>query len=86
MVYNKKMQNNNLKLNYKKPIVAIDGQSIFITDQGPVNLVFFQIREQGPAGVEADVVAAVRLHTLEELKGLQKLIEDSIKKHETREP
>jgi len=80
------MQNNNLRLSYKKPIVAIDGQSIFITEQGPVNLVFFQIREQGPQGVEADVVAAVRLHTIDELKGLKTLIEESINKHETQEP
>jgi len=80
------MQNNNLNLSYKDPIVAVDGQSIFITDQGPVNIVFFQLREQGPNGVNADVVSAVRLHTLDELKGLKNLIDETIKKHETREP
>ena len=79
------MQSNNLNLSYKTPTVAVDGQSIFITEQGPVNLVFFQLRQQGPQGVDADVVASVRLHTLEELKRLHTLIGDTIKQHEDRE-
>lgn len=75
-----------MHLNYKKPVVASDGHTIFISDQGPATLVFFQMRDQSPGGVEADVVAAVRLHNIEELDALQKNIADTIKKHKTREP
>jgi hypothetical protein len=79
-------QVNNLNLTYKVPVMANDGHTIFISDQGPVTLVFFQTRNQGPTGLEADVVAAVRMHSLEELEQLQKAIGDTIKKHKNREP
>ncbi len=79
------MQPNNLELNYQTPIVASDGNSIFIAEQGPATLVFFQVRQQAGQTVQADVVAAVRFHNLEELKQLQKSIADTIKKHESRE-
>jgi hypothetical protein len=36
--------------------------------------------------LEADVVAAVRMHSIEELEQLQKAIGDTIKKHKNREP
>lgn len=77
---------NNLHLNYKEPIVASDGHTIFIADQGPVTLVFFQARGQAQDHLDADVVAAVRLHNINELKELKKNIEDTIKKHKDREP
>ena len=80
------METGNLHLNYKNPVVASDGHSILITDQGPVTLVFFQVRAQATDHVDADVVAAIRLHNVEELKGLQKGIEETLKKHQDREP
>ncbi|HET9721525.1 MAG TPA: hypothetical protein VFP32_00655 [Candidatus Saccharimonadales bacterium] len=80
------MQQGNLHLNYKTPVLATDGHTIFIAEQGPVTLVFFQAREQNAAGLEADAVAAVRLHSIEELQGLQKSIDEAIKNHKTREP
>lgn len=79
------MPPKNLKLNYRKPIVAVDGQTLFISDAGPINLIFFQIREEKPQEVNADVVAAVRFHTLDELKNVEKLISETIKQHESRE-
>jgi hypothetical protein len=79
------MQPSNLELNYTSPIVASDGNTIFITEEGPATLVFFQVRKQTPGAVEADAVAAVRFHNLNELKQLQKNITDTIAKHESRE-
>ncbi len=79
------MQTNDLKLNYKTPVVASDGNSVFIAEQGPATLVFFQVREQDGQTVKADVVAAIRFHNLDELKQLQKSIDETIKRHESRE-
>ena len=79
------MQTKNLNLNYKKPIVASDGNGVFITENGQVNLIFFQFRGQGPQGVMADVVAGVRLNSIEELKEFKHTISDVIKQHESRE-
>lgn len=78
-------EQNNLNLNYKVPIVAVDGQTVLISTAGPASLIFFQARGQAGPTLEADVVAAVRLHNLDELKNLQKLITDTITQHETRE-
>lgn len=79
------MDTKDLNLNYTVPVVASDGNSLFIAEQGPATLVFFQVRKQQGATVEADVVSAVRFHNLEELKQLQKSIEETIKRHESRE-
>ena len=79
------MQPNELELNYKYPVVASDGNTIIISENGPSTIVFFQVRKQSPSTVEADVVAAVRLHSIDELKQLQKAIEETVQKHETRE-
>jgi len=79
------MDQNNLSLNYQGPIVASDGNSIFISEQGPSTLIFFQVRKQTGNNIEADVVAGIRFHNLDELKQLQKNIEETIKKHESRE-
>jgi hypothetical protein len=79
------VETSNLELNYKTPIVASDGNSIFIAEQGPATLVFFQVRGQDGQTVKADVVSAVRFHNLQELKQLQKSIEETIKRHESRE-
>jgi hypothetical protein len=57
--------------------MANDGHTIFISDQGPVTLVFFQTRNQGPTGLEADVVAAVRMHSLD-LKEAEKRIKSHL--------
>lgn len=80
------MENGNLNLNYTNPIVAVDGQSVLINEEGPVTLVFFQVRKQTAQGVDADAVASVRLHSIEELKRFQNVIEETIKQHESREP
>jgi len=77
--------NKPLALNFREPIVAVDGQNITITDQGPVNLLFFQFRGETEEAVMADVVAAVRFHTIDELRNLQRQINDIIKKHQHRD-
>jgi hypothetical protein len=80
------MQPSNLKLKYKNLVVATDGNALFIDQRGPATLVFFQIREQTPQDVSADVCAAVRFHNLEELKEFHNNLGETIKKHEHREP
>jgi hypothetical protein len=80
------MQPNNLQLNYKSPVVASDGNIVMINEQGIANLLFFQIRQQTDLETSADVVAGVRLNSLDELKQLQQVIGDTIKQHESREP
>lgn len=77
--------NKPIAFNFKEPIVAVDGQNITITDQGPVNLLFFQFRGENEEALLADVVAAVRFHSLEELRNLQRLINDIIKKYESKD-
>lgn len=77
---------NNLHLNYTVPVVAADGHTIFIAEQGPVTIVFFQARGQATDHVDADVVAAVRLHSVEELEDFKKAIDNTVKQHKNREP
>jgi len=72
-------------LNFTVPIVASDGNMVMINEQGPVNLVFFQMRQQASGRPGADVVAAVRLHSIEELENLGKQIEEITKQHRNRE-
>ena len=80
------MQPNNLQLNYLVPIVTMDGHVVIVNDHGVPTLIFFQGRNQQSDSLSADVVAAVRLNNLEDLKNLNKAIDDTIKKHKDREP
>ena len=79
------MNQKQLRLNYKKPTVATDGQSILINDRGPVTIAFFQIRGESPEALDADVVASVRLHSVAELEQLEKVIKDTLAQHKNRE-
>jgi hypothetical protein len=81
---NEKQQNVNLK--YLTPSVTTDGNIVMISDQGVPNLLFFQARDQHEGHMHADVVAAVRLNNVDELKGLAKAITDTVKNFEAREP
>jgi len=74
------------KLNYTVPVVASDGNIVNISNEDIPTLLFFQIRRQHGPSVEADVVAAVQFHSIEELKRLQQAIEETITRHKTREP
>jgi len=80
------MDNTELNLEYKVPFVFVDGQAIATRDNGMVDIMFWQSRKQTPKTIEADVVAAIRYVSIEDLKTLQKAIGDAIKKHESREP
>jgi hypothetical protein len=77
----------NLELNYLAPTVATDGHVVFISSDNNVpTITFFQVRKQNSTKLSADAVASVRLANLEDLKNLQKAIEETISKHKTREP
>lgn len=85
--YNKIMQQQgNIDLNYTVPIVTCDGNVVMLSDQEVPTLLFFQSRRQHDDHLHADIVAAVRLNGLEDLKNLQKSISDTIKQHSNREP
>ncbi len=76
----------DVNLNYSSPIVTTDGHIVMINDQGVPTLLFFQARQQHEGHLHGDVVAGVRLNSLDDLKNLAKAIEDTIKQHKTREP
>jgi len=76
----------NVNLRYATPVVISDGHIIMLNDQGVPTLLFFQIRDQHEGHVHADVVSAVRLNSIDDLKNLSKGIADTIKKHKDREP
>jgi len=76
----------DINLNYTVPVVTTDGNIVMISDQDVPSLLFFQGRQQHEGHLHADVVAAVRLNNLDELKNLSKTINDTIKKHDSREP
>jgi hypothetical protein len=76
----------NVNLNYSVPVVTTDGHIVMLSDNGVPTLLFFQARNQHEGHLHADVVAGVRLNSLEDLKTLQKAIDDTLKKHKNREP
>ncbi len=76
----------DINLNHVSPTVVTDGHVVMISDQGVPSLLFFQARQQHEGHLHGDVVAAVRLNNIDELKNLAKAIEDTIKTHKTREP
>ena len=80
------MEPSNINLNYLTPVVTMDGHVVVVSDHGVPTLIFFQGRNQQGSNLSADVVAAVRMNNLEDLKNLNKAIEDTIKKHKDREP
>ncbi len=76
----------NLELNYLVPTVATDGSSVFISNDGNVpTITFFQVRKQSDQALFADAVASVRMSNLEDLRNLQKSIEEAIRNHTERE-
>lgn len=79
-------EGQDVNLRYTSPIVTTDGNVVMVNDQGVPTVLFFQAREQHEGHLHADVVAAVRLANLEDLENLSKSINDTVKKHKTREP
>lgn len=80
------MDQQNVNLRYSVPVVTTDGHVVMVSDNGLPTLLFFQGREQHEGHLHADVVAAVRLNNLQDLKNLAKAIDDTVKKHNSREP
>jgi hypothetical protein len=67
------------------PTVVADGNGVFINENNVPTLVFFEGRKQTEAGLQADVVAAVRMGSVADLEALQQAITETIEKHKTRE-
>jgi hypothetical protein len=80
------LEQQNINLRYTAPVVTSDGNIVMLTDQGVPTLLFFQARDQHEGHLHGDVVAAIRLNNIEDLKNLSKAINDTIKKHQNREP
>ncbi|HEY5549827.1 MAG TPA: hypothetical protein VIK37_01320 [Candidatus Saccharimonadales bacterium] len=76
----------NVNLNYTVPVVTTDGHVILVSDKGEPTVLFFQARQQHEDHLHADVVAAVRMNNLQDLKNLSKAINDTVKKYQSREP
>lgn len=76
----------DVNLRYSSPIVTSDGHVVMISDQGVPTLLFFQAREQHEGHLHGDVVAAVRMNNIEDLKNLAKAIDETIKNYKNREP
>ncbi|MBC7581842.1 hypothetical protein H7097_03185 [Aeromicrobium sp.] len=80
------MNPKQLQLNFLVPTVCMDGTSVFISVDGDIpRLDFFQVRSEDDQHVHADVVASIRLTDIEQLKGLQDSIAQTIKNHAERE-
>ena len=77
---------DNVNLNYSVPVVTTDGHIVMLSDNGVPTILFFQARNQHEGHLHADVVAAVRLNSLDDLETLKKAITDTVKKHKDREP
>jgi hypothetical protein len=77
---------NDVNLRYTSPIVTSDGNVVMISDQGVPTVLFFQAREQHEGHVHGDVVSAVRLNSLDDLKNLAKSIDETVKNYKNREP
>lgn len=76
----------NLSLNYLVPTVTTDGNSIFINNDDDVpTITFFQVRRQEGQTLHADAVASIRFNGLQELRNLQKNVDDAINNHKNRE-
>jgi hypothetical protein len=76
----------DVNLRYTSPVVTTDGNVVMISDQGVPTLLFFQGREQHEGHLHGDVVAAVRLNSLDDLKNFSKSIDETVKNYKNREP
>lgn len=76
----------DINLRYAVPVVVSDGHVVAINDNGVPSIMFFQGREQHEGHIHGDVVAAVRLNNIDDLKALSKAIDDTVKQHKSREP
>jgi hypothetical protein len=76
---------SNLELNHLVPTVASDGNGVFISNTGVPILTFFQTRRQVGQTLYADVAASIRMNNIDELRQLQRSIEETIETHLKRE-
>ena len=74
-----------LKLVYKRPIVAHDLLTINGKTSGEIDLLFSQVTNEDDQSIEAQVVAALRFPNLEALQTTQKLISEAIEQIQKQE-
>ncbi len=79
------MQPTNLNLNYIVPTVVADGNGVFINEADVPTIVFFESRRQTEEGMQADVVASIRISSIADLEALKNAISETIDKHASRE-
>jgi hypothetical protein len=72
-----------LKIVSKTPALATDGHFLSISNEGNVELTFFQISKKTTDSVEVAGVTSIRL-TLDQLKLFGKTIDNVIKTHEEK--
>jgi len=74
-----------LKLIFKKPIVAHDLVTINSKTSGEVDLIFSQVVKEDDKTIDAQVVAALRFSNVSSLKTTQSLIAEAIEQIEKQE-
>ena len=74
-----------LDLRFMVPTISYDGIVVNITSNGIPSVAFFQRRKQDEQAVQADVVASIRFNSIDELKDLQKTIQETIDNNAKRE-
>lgn len=89
-VYNKYMAlqiDESTDFNYKVPLSPNDGNLIGINNQsGMVNLIFYQTRKQTGEHIDkADVIGAILMHNIQDLKNFRDAMGDAISQYEKRE-
>jgi hypothetical protein len=68
------------------PIMAYQGLSVRINNDGSLDLLFYQTTEESPEQIEVDTVASIRLPDEARWQEIRDLIEDQLEKFKTREP
>ena len=78
---------DNTEFNYMVPISLSDGNMIFLNPKsGAVNLIFYQNRQMTGGHIDKlDVVAAVYMASVNDLKEYRKAIDGIIKEYEQKE-
>ena len=67
----------------KPPTLSVDGNSVFITDQGYGDITFIQVVNRNEDVIQAIGVASVRL-PLDQLKSFNESLTSAIKDHEEK--
>jgi hypothetical protein len=76
----------NTDFDYKVPVTPSDGNLVGISQQGIVNLTFYQTRKQTDDHIDkADVIGAILMSNVDDLKNFRDALTDVIDQFEKRE-